>query len=163
SRRRHTRSKRDWSSDVCSSDLMLLDDRSHGLPLDHLERAKTLSFILDGLASIADRFEVLREVAEFLVALILPRSVEKAEVDEDPELLLTDGNDQREAPVALCHVLSLVLHLDAALHRLVLPGEAAQEAVVVLRAGDDVDPVEQLGPRVLDVHHGLLIRLPPRT
>src|SRR5207249_8910967 len=29
SRRRHTRSKRDWSSDVCSSDLRLLD-RQHG-------------------------------------------------------------------------------------------------------------------------------------
>src|SRR5699024_11247702 len=27
SRRRHTRSKRDWSSDVCSSDLNLDDDR----------------------------------------------------------------------------------------------------------------------------------------
>src|SRR5699024_11255998 len=26
SRRRHTRSKRDWSSDVCSSDLILFDD-----------------------------------------------------------------------------------------------------------------------------------------
>src|SRR5699024_12100141 len=26
SRRRHTRSKRDWSSDVCSSDLILLED-----------------------------------------------------------------------------------------------------------------------------------------
>src|SRR5699024_11274349 len=32
SRRRHTRSKRDWSSDVCSSDLgfLLNDNQSHG-------------------------------------------------------------------------------------------------------------------------------------
>src|SRR5699024_11740334 len=29
SRRRHTRSKRDWSSDVCSSDLVSLEDGSH--------------------------------------------------------------------------------------------------------------------------------------
>src|SRR5690349_22538597 len=29
SRRRHTRSLRDWSSDVCSSDLLLLADRLH--------------------------------------------------------------------------------------------------------------------------------------
>src|SRR5699024_12148450 len=29
SRRRHTRSKRDWSSDVCSSDLWLLCDPTH--------------------------------------------------------------------------------------------------------------------------------------
>src|SRR5699024_1347068 len=60
--------------------IMLLDDRSHGLPLDHLERAKTLSFILDGLASIADRFEVLRVVAELLVALLLPRSIDRKTV-----------------------------------------------------------------------------------
>src|SRR5699024_12438258 len=31
SRRRHTRSKRDWSSDVCSSDLELLVVAEHGL------------------------------------------------------------------------------------------------------------------------------------
>src|SRR5207249_11510466 len=30
SRRRHTRSKRDWSSDVCSSDLRVTDPRAHG-------------------------------------------------------------------------------------------------------------------------------------
>src|SRR5699024_11897496 len=29
SRRRHTRSKRDWSSDVCSSDLLYLDIGDH--------------------------------------------------------------------------------------------------------------------------------------
>src|SRR5207249_5672987 len=33
SRRRHTRSKRDWSSDVCSSDLR------HGLEIDYPEKA----------------------------------------------------------------------------------------------------------------------------
>src|SRR5699024_11433387 len=38
-RRRHTRSKRDWSSDVCSSDLMLTDrfkdgDESNNNPWD---------------------------------------------------------------------------------------------------------------------------------
>src|SRR5437868_8361467 len=31
SRRRHTRSKRDWSSDVCSSDLVLFIDEIHRL------------------------------------------------------------------------------------------------------------------------------------
>src|SRR5699024_11712455 len=35
SRRRHTRSKRDWSSDVCSSDLIPLQQiiRFHGFPV----------------------------------------------------------------------------------------------------------------------------------
>src|SRR5437868_13656037 len=32
SRRRHTRSKRDWSSDVCSSDLFLVEARQRALP-----------------------------------------------------------------------------------------------------------------------------------
>src|SRR5699024_12177545 len=33
SRRRHTRSKRDWSSDVCSSDLIKIRQRRGGIPL----------------------------------------------------------------------------------------------------------------------------------
>src|SRR5437868_9398300 len=37
SRRRHTRSKRDWSSDVCSSDLVCLN-----VTPDHLDRHHTL-------------------------------------------------------------------------------------------------------------------------
>src|SRR5207249_8945188 len=53
SRRRHTRSKRDWSSDVCSSDLgveVAGDPRSDGLPV--------MSFA--GSTSIGDRSEERR-------------------------------------------------------------------------------------------------------
>src|SRR5699024_1708154 len=41
SRRRHTRSKRDWSSDVCSSDLQDLEQRQQNLTaeLEHAERS----------------------------------------------------------------------------------------------------------------------------
>src|SRR5262252_5397460 len=39
SRRRHTRSLCDWSSDVCSSDLRLLSTWKEGGPLDRLNRA----------------------------------------------------------------------------------------------------------------------------
>src|SRR5699024_11664403 len=39
SRRRHTRSKRDWSSDVCSSDLL---DLKSNLPSNHYEMDKFL-------------------------------------------------------------------------------------------------------------------------
>src|SRR5699024_5001950 len=35
SRRRHTRSKRDWSSDVCSSDLVSRPDHGRGLEYQH--------------------------------------------------------------------------------------------------------------------------------
>src|SRR5437868_12574714 len=43
SRRRHTRSKRDWSSDVCSSDLSLLELEAaieHGLELVQARRGR---------------------------------------------------------------------------------------------------------------------------
>ena len=36
SRRRHTRYWRDWSSDVCSSDLKTITDKSSTSPLDHV-------------------------------------------------------------------------------------------------------------------------------
>src|SRR5699024_11782066 len=38
SRRRHTRSKRDWSSDVCSSDLASLAERCHAAALGWVSR-----------------------------------------------------------------------------------------------------------------------------
>src|SRR5699024_11673189 len=44
SRRRHTRSKRDWSSDVCSSDLHIAD---HG-PLDYRLGVFGESFVVAG-------------------------------------------------------------------------------------------------------------------
>src|SRR5699024_11577967 len=39
SRRRHTRSKRDWSSDVCSSDLLMvkLGEDMYAIPLNQIE------------------------------------------------------------------------------------------------------------------------------
>src|SRR5699024_11494017 len=36
SRRRHTRSKRDWSSDVCSSDLLLLSNKGRVFSIDEI-------------------------------------------------------------------------------------------------------------------------------
>src|SRR2546428_11428025 len=42
SRRRHTRSDRDWSSDVCSSDLELVDRRA--LPDELLEQVQRFRF-----------------------------------------------------------------------------------------------------------------------
>src|SRR5699024_11941302 len=38
SRRRHTRSKRDWSSDVCSSDLELLEQNKNNLISSYISR-----------------------------------------------------------------------------------------------------------------------------
>src|SRR5207249_8020997 len=40
SRRRHTRSKRDWSSDVCSSDLQAGEDRGQARRQHHFEELR---------------------------------------------------------------------------------------------------------------------------
>src|SRR5437868_8986314 len=59
SRRRHTRSKRDWSSDVCSSDLLHAGDAL--VPAaDHLLRAKAEA---EGLAAIDRAVEFLALLA----------------------------------------------------------------------------------------------------
>src|SRR5207248_4881491 len=64
SRRRHTRSYGDWSSDVCSSDLQLVVDRRQPLLADRVD----LDVELAGLAGNARGLEVLR-VVEREVAL----------------------------------------------------------------------------------------------
>src|SRR5699024_11585561 len=48
SRRRHTRSKRDWSSDVCSSDLL-----SSSIPPPCLHSSLDTNFVLTGSLCIA--------------------------------------------------------------------------------------------------------------
>src|SRR5699024_11973959 len=44
SRRRHTRSKRDWSSDVCSSDLLKISDpafvRQYNIPFEYQKKER---------------------------------------------------------------------------------------------------------------------------
>src|SRR5699024_11811350 len=44
SRRRHTRSKRDWSSDVCSSDLLLEENKSLKSKISDLKRDVSLIY-----------------------------------------------------------------------------------------------------------------------
>src|SRR5207247_3255175 len=53
SRRRHTRSTRDWSSDVCSSDLRAGDRQSLLSGLDQIERQADQS----GLMKTVDRYQ----------------------------------------------------------------------------------------------------------
>src|SRR5699024_2936226 len=53
SRRRHTRSKRDWSSDVCSSDLIINRELSSNVGFKGICR-KVLIFLLVGIANILD-------------------------------------------------------------------------------------------------------------
>src|SRR5207245_7809716 len=73
SRRRHTRCYRDWSSDVCSSDLRVLRRRLH-------VEAQEAVGIGKGTERYANRFEVVR----FVVELIDPgRDVHFIDLDLD--------------------------------------------------------------------------------
>src|SRR5699024_12143490 len=47
SSRRHTRSKRDWSSDVCSSDLKIMLERARANPQIKWELNKTVEKVLE--------------------------------------------------------------------------------------------------------------------
>src|SRR5699024_11869046 len=66
SRRRHTRSKRDWSSDVCSSDLCLSMLVIPGLlGNSHTPHIKPLSLHTMSSVSIYNRLLLLRSVSMF--------------------------------------------------------------------------------------------------
>src|SRR5699024_11637842 len=56
SRRRHTRSKRDWSSDVCSSDLQVLSASPHLLILVHdFGTGSIVRIIINSVQSLTSR------------------------------------------------------------------------------------------------------------
>src|SRR2546429_4483781 len=82
SRRRHTRCSRDWSSDVCSSDLSLVTAGAHEMRLMHHA---------PGLGSILPGFDLLRGNAHF----------DLVHVEHDPGLAgLFDDAVPRAAPQA---------------------------------------------------------------
>src|SRR5207249_9719415 len=60
SRRRHTRSKRDWSSDVCSSDLLLADEFLGNVAEDGYLGA-TLEDIVRGANQLLEEYAVESE------------------------------------------------------------------------------------------------------
>src|SRR5690606_40880934 len=67
SRRRHTRFSRDWSSDVCSSDLgekARADDDVRLAGLQHLEQARDLRRVVLAVAVLADDVVVAARQAE---------------------------------------------------------------------------------------------------
>src|SRR5699024_7040680 len=60
SRRRHTRSKRDWSSDVCSSDLVLVGEQG-GTPIGGFQLVQAM--LADQYAGVAAGRALVRETA----------------------------------------------------------------------------------------------------
>src|SRR5699024_12728177 len=95
SRRRHTRSKRDWSSDVCSSDLLDLTIQVHDphvtceqipmlQPFDHLKKAEIVILAVphdayDGkrLATLLKDRGVLMDIKDVIPATALPENITK--------------------------------------------------------------------------------------
>src|SRR5699024_11643741 len=63
SRRRHTRSKRDWSSDVCSSDLMSRVGDYRRVRLHHIPERAVAGFAAEGI--IHALAELLDNAAKF--------------------------------------------------------------------------------------------------
>src|SRR5699024_11787386 len=75
SRRRHTRSKRDWSSDVCSSDLSLDGiDNNDGLGKDYLGLNANERSMLQGLSDA-------RESGEFDRLIVIINSASPLEME----------------------------------------------------------------------------------
>src|SRR5699024_6607807 len=110
SRRRHTRSKRDWSSDVCSSDLSGSDqfhafdgDMAHGI--DQIQTYKA------GMEEILRQYPGCQAVASVL------RNMRTVEDGDWMGIYLTDGKFY-ERPVHTVHSLEAVGAGDAIAGRL---------------------------------------------
>src|SRR5699024_11488088 len=81
SRRRHTRSKRDWSSDVCSSDMSMVNEIQETIPKveellnstdGHLDEGQDIlkevlgeyPFVQDKVSETADKLRELKDEAD---------------------------------------------------------------------------------------------------
>src|SRR5699024_11979313 len=65
SRRRHTRSKRDWSSDVCSSDLIVGDEMQYGIITDPSGYVAELTWMSEyGDNADADTYNRMLDIAD---------------------------------------------------------------------------------------------------
>src|SRR5207249_6020113 len=74
SRRRHTRSKRDWSSDVCSSDLVRIDCRPRRMSTNAQRASKLVDlrgFTILVLENDPDTLELLRAILDACGARVL--------------------------------------------------------------------------------------------
>src|SRR5207249_9740161 len=161
SRRRHTRSKRDWSSDVCSSDLEASRRRSRTTerPADELEEA-ALQLRRDRLGDLTGRAGSLLDGAAGPLLEVRLRAL-KAELHRD-------GVDEGLEPLAELsrHGLRAVARLDDrgdALPRDDLVRGHAVAGRARLRAahelGEERDPVTGLEgriERVGDAEHGVV-------
>src|SRR5699024_11765761 len=103
SRRRHTRSKRDWSSDVCSSDLLLSDTQfadvvqaRHLLQFPSIENQDAYRAMNDQTFRNSSK----QHSADMTVYLTIPRDVqrmtrsEERRVGKEWKAACADGNSE---------------------------------------------------------------------
>src|SRR2546421_10092057 len=119
SRRRHTRSDRDWSSDVCSSDLT-----GHSLCLSSDGKAMVLR---------CDKYLPCREITYWMVAAAVAiRQFDRLTTQREPEQLMTEANPKdRYRPVR-----QIANRFDGVSHRCRIARAVGQEDAVRLEAAD---------------------------
>src|SRR5699024_6590306 len=125
SRRRHTRSKRDWSSDVCSSDLELSD--KYGLYVD------PDALIRDVSVGMQQRVEILKSLYRGADILILdePTAVlTPQEIDELMEIMMNLA-EQGKTIIIITHKLKEI--------------KSSADYCTIIRRGKKIDTVKVEG------------------
>src|SRR5438105_13667718 len=151
SRRRHTRSTRDWSSDVCSSDLFLVgDDYAHGA--DHAAGAVVqLQLALEAIAPGVDlEVRLAREHAAHVVVVGL--LAEAPDVRAGDDVVIAVGRcgvygENLHPVVALDELLHELLRVSVA-RRVGLVGVGLEEMRIV--RDSTVEPVANALRAVLE-------------
>src|SRR2546426_8777764 len=157
SRRRHTRLQGDWSSDVCSSDLLHdLRERLHGRPRDVLRSEHRRPFFQRaGAERRAERSDLT--TPRRLVRELLPLELREAEDPDEtgPELRLDGCDGDPTTVLRLVHVVECPLSRDEGLAR---DGDLARPEV----PGKIEDHQGDRGVENRDVHElALSRRVPP--
>src|SRR5699024_12091544 len=93
SRRRHTRSKRDWSSDVCSSDLPIIEV-GKDLGLAYIHRAWVVDLVRQGV--------LLGEAAPVVGLIVVPVALHAPVTDPADETSFEDVRARRASRRMLC-------------------------------------------------------------
>src|SRR5699024_41965 len=87
SRRRHTRSKRDWSSDVCSSDLKEGFGKGDAFIIERLKQVNTPKFLLINKVDLIEQDDILPLIATYNNA---------CQFDEEIPISALDGSNIKQ-------------------------------------------------------------------
>jgi len=136
---------------------------SNRLPLDFLNGTNTVSHILNASATSPQSLQVLTHMLKFFICLVFSGAIKDAKVNINRELALINWDDDREPPKSLRQVLCFMPNGNSASHRRVLTRESSQENIVFLWSRNDIDSINELSLRHLDVDNRRFFRLAPWT